>query len=63
VGLSLDDVLGDEVGLPPGLGELDFARLSEMTAPSLAVVLDTDPVPDAALLRAAVETLRGQGFP
>jgi hypothetical protein len=63
VGLSLDDVAGDEAGLPPGLGELDFSKLSELTARSLDVVLDTDPVPDVALLRVAVETLRGLGFP
>ena len=41
----------------------DFAKLSELTTRSLDVVLDTEPVPDVALLRVAVETLRGLGFP
>lgn len=63
VGMSLDDVVGRDTGLPPGLGELDFARTAELSGRSLVVALDLDPVPDAALLRPALEHLRRVGFP
>jgi len=62
VGISLDDVAGSETGLPPGLGELDYRTLSEMHGRAVPTVLDVDPVPDVALLKIALDTLRANGF-
>lgn len=63
VGLSLDDVADGRGGLPPGLGALDLPRLAELIGPGLEVTLDVDPLPDVALLRMAVDELKGLGFP
>ncbi|MGQ0553184.1 MAG: hypothetical protein ACT4PU_08175 [Planctomycetota bacterium] len=62
VGLSLDDVVDGEAGLPPGLGVLDFAALAELTTPSTEVALDVGPLTDIALLRFTVHSLRTAGF-
>jgi len=62
VGLSLDDVLGDDDGLPPGTGELDLAPVAELGGRSLLVALDTGPLPDVGLLVVAVRALHRAGF-
>ena len=63
VGVSLDDVVAGEAGVPPGLGELDLGRLAGLSARAIPVALDVDPVPDVALLRMTVDTLQLAGFP
>jgi hypothetical protein len=62
VGLSLDDVSDGAAGLPPGIGQLDLPRLAELTGRSVEATLDTDPLPDPALLVSAVDTLLAAGF-
>ncbi len=62
VGVSLDDVLAGQGGLPPGTGELDLALLAELTGRTLEVTLDTDPLPDVGLLKLAVDSLKTAGF-
>ncbi|RKY18890.1 MAG: hypothetical protein DRQ55_12090 [Planctomycetota bacterium] len=61
-GISLDDVAGGEGGLPPGLGALDLPRLAELTGRAVEATLDTDPIPDPALLSSAVDSLLAAGF-
>ena len=61
-GLSLDDVAAGQSGLPPGLGEIDFAALAPLTARSVPLALDVEPVADVALLRFAVEGLALAGL-
>jgi hypothetical protein len=61
-GLFLDDVRDGEAGLPPGIGELDLATAAELSARSIDVVLDIDPVPDVSFLRVALDTLNRLGF-
>lgn len=63
VGASLDDLAAGELGLPPGLGEIDFARTAKLLGRSVDVALDTDPLPEPGLLVAALEALRRAGFP
>lgn len=63
VGASLDDRAGEETGLPPGLGEIDFARTARLLGRAPDVALDTDPLPEPSLLGAAVAHLRASGFP
>lgn len=62
VGVSLDDVRDGEVGIPPGLGELDLPRLAALSARAIPVALDVDPVPDVGLLKMTVDTLTRAGF-
>ena len=62
VGVSVDDVLGGQGGLPPGTGELDLPLLAELTGRTLEVTLDTDPLPDVGLLKLAVDSLKTAGF-
>lgn len=62
VGVSLDDVADGAGGLPPGLGALDLRRLAELTGRGVEATLDTDAVPDPALLASAVATLQAAGF-
>ena len=62
VGLSLDDVLGEDDGLPPGTGELDLAPVAELGARSLLVALDTAPLPDVSFLAVALRDLQLVGF-
>lgn len=61
-GLFLDDVRDGEGGLPPGIGELDLGATAELSARSIHVVLDIDPIPDIALLRVAIDNLLRLGF-
>jgi hypothetical protein len=61
-GMSLDDVSGDEAGLSPGLGEIDFGALAAWKGRAMDVVLDVDPVPDVAMLRMTVASLADAGF-
>lgn len=62
VGLSLDDVLGEDDGLPPGTGQLDLAPVAELGARSLLTALDTAPLPDVGLLAVALRDLEQVGF-
>ena len=62
VGMSLDDVLAGESGLPPGTGEVDLVTAAQLGGRSLVVALDTEPVPDVSLLRMAVRKLQEVGF-
>lgn len=63
VGASLDDLAAGELGLPPGLGELDLARCAALLGKRVDAALDTDPLPEPALLGAALANLRAAGFP
>ena len=61
-GLLLDDVSAGRPGLPPGLGQVDFAALAPLTARSVTLALDVEPVAEVALLRFAVEGLALAGL-
>jgi len=62
VGASIDDLAAGELGLPPGLGELDLARCAALLGRRVDAALDTDPLPEPALLGAALASLRAAGF-
>ncbi|GJM21490.1 MAG: hypothetical protein DHS20C15_14050 [Planctomycetota bacterium] len=62
-GASIDDLAAGELGLPPGLGELDLARTAALLGRRVDIALDTDPLPEPALLGAALASLRVAGFP
>lgn len=61
-GLFLDDVRDGQAGIPPGLGELDLRPMAELSARSIDVILDIDPVPDISLLRVTLDGLARLGF-
>ena len=61
-GLFLDDVQDGQAGIPPGLGELDLGPTAELSARSIDVILDIDPVPDISLLRVTLDALVRLGF-
>ncbi len=62
VGASLDDLAGDERGLPPGLGEVDFSAVAANLPRGLPSALDVSPVPDVAMLRMALDVLSTVGL-
>lgn len=62
VGWSLDDVQGEQEGLPPGLGEIDFSVLAELHGRSVQTALDLSPVSEIELLSMTLGYLKEAGF-
>jgi len=62
VGVSLDDVVERQTGLPPGVGEVDFAPLAGLIGRSVPCVLDLGPIEEVELVRLALRTLEELGF-
>ncbi len=61
-GISLDDVAGGEIGMPPGTGEVDFAELKEWAGKTVDLALDISPVADVSVVKIALEQLAEAGL-
>lgn len=62
LGVHLRDAAGDDFGLPPSLGEVDFKLVREYLPKDACRVVDVDPTHGRPEVLAAVQYLVGLGF-
>jgi len=62
VGVHLQDAAGDEVEMPPGLGEVDFKLVAEYVPSTAEKVVEINPRHGRSEILAAVQFLLDRGF-